>query len=123
MVEPPVVHRWAHKEAPNDELLEATLRRDGLEPEWWSNEAGYEYAEHEHEYHKSLFCAEGSITFVMTPTGEALELYPGDRLDLPPGWPHTAAVGTAGVRCVEAHGVPNPTPPGADAHQHASEVD
>jgi uncharacterized protein YjlB len=103
MVAPPVLRRWTHREGPNDELLEATLRREGLEPAWWSNGPGFHYAEHEHDYHKVIYCAEGSITFVLTPTGEELELYPGDRLDLPPGWPHSALVGTAGVRCVEAH--------------------
>lgn len=103
MVAPPVLRKWTHKELPNDELLEATLRREGLGPEWWSNAPGFRYDEHEHDYHKVLICAEGSITFLLTPTGEELELYPGDRLDLPPGWPHSAVVGTAGVRCVEAH--------------------
>lgn len=103
MVAPPVLRRWMHSEPPNDELLEATLRREGLEPTWWSNPPGFRYAEHEHDYHKVVLCAEGSITFLLTPTGEQLELYPGDRLDLPAGWPHSAAAGTAGVRCVEAH--------------------
>ncbi len=98
---PPGLRRWTHRELRNGELLEATLRKEGLEPEWWSNAPGYRYSEHEHDYHKVVVCAEGSITFVLTPTGEELELYPGDRLDLPPGWPHEALVGTAGVRCLE----------------------
>jgi quercetin dioxygenase-like cupin family protein len=93
--------RWPHGEAPNDELLEARVRREGMTPRWWSNAAGDIYASHTHDYHKVLFCAEGSVTFVLGHTGERLQLNPGDRLDLPAGWPHTAIVGPAGVRCVE----------------------
>jgi quercetin dioxygenase-like cupin family protein len=47
-----------------------------------------------------LFCVDGSITF-HTPDGD-VELHPGDRLDLPPGTPHSATVGTSGVTCMEA---------------------
>lgn len=103
MPEPPVLRRWHHREIPDDERFEANLRDEGMEPQWWSDGPGFRYAEHEHDYHKVLYCAEGSITFTLTPTGEQLELYPGDRLDLAAGWPHSAVVGTAGVRCVEGH--------------------
>jgi hypothetical protein len=51
---------------------------------------------------KVLFCASGSITFTLVPTGERLLLGPGDRLELPGGWEHTARAGPNGVRCVEA---------------------
>ena len=73
---------------------------EGLSSHSWSNEAGFRYPAHEHDYHKVLFCLEGSITF-HTPTGD-VELSPGDRLDLPAGTPHGATVGPDGVCCVEA---------------------
>jgi uncharacterized protein YjlB len=98
-----MVKRWPHGEAPNDELLEAWVRREGMTPEWWSNDAGAVYASHEHDFHKVLFCAAGAITFILGHTGERLRLGAGDRLDLPPGWPHAAIVGDEGVRCVEGH--------------------
>ena len=66
----------------------------------WSNGPGAEYAVHRHAYRKILYVTAGSITF--TPAGrEAMELHPGDRLDLPPGLDHGARVGPAGVTCWE----------------------
>ncbi len=103
MPAPPMLTRWPHAELPNDELLEAVVRREGMEPQWWSNGPGELYPSHEHDYHKVLFVAEGSITFVLGHTGERLILQAGDRLDLPGGWPHAAIVGGEGVRCVEGH--------------------
>lgn len=79
---------------------QSAFRREGLVPDTWSNQPGYRYGEHEHPYHKVLFCIAGSIVF-QTPGGE-VNLRPGDRLDLPPGTPHSATVGPAGVTCMEA---------------------
>lgn len=73
---------------------------EGLEPHTWSNEPGYRYGEHQHDFHKVLFCVRGSITF-HTPDGD-VSLGSGDRLDLPPGTPHSATVGPDGVTCMEA---------------------
>lgn len=78
----------------------AAFAAGGLTPRTWSNEAGYRYGEHDHPYHKVLFCVAGSITF-HTPKGDT-HLEPGDRLDLPPGTPHAATVGQDGVTCMEA---------------------
>lgn len=79
---------------------EAAFQGEGLSPHTWSNELGYRYGEHEHDYHKVLFCIEGSITF-HTASGD-IELGPGDRLDLPPRTRHSATVGESGVTCMEA---------------------
>lgn len=76
------------------------FREEGLNPHTWSNDPGYVYGEHEHPYHKVLFCIEGSIVF-HTPDGD-LAMSPGDRLDLSPGTQHSATVGDAGVTCMEA---------------------
>ena len=73
---------------------------EDLVPRTWSNEPGYRYGEHRHPFHKVLFCVCGSITF-HTPEGD-VRLGPGDRLDLPPGTPHSATVGDKGVTCMEA---------------------
>ncbi|HUG32910.1 MAG TPA: AraC family ligand binding domain-containing protein [Acidimicrobiia bacterium] len=79
---------------------EKAFRDEGLTAETWSNQAGFIYGEHDHPYHKVLFCIAGSITF-HTPAGD-IGLDPGQRLDLPPGTPHSATVGPAGVTCMEA---------------------
>lgn len=82
------------------EKAEAAFRDQGLEPHIWSNEPGYVYAEHEHPYHKVLFCLDGSIVFHTT--DDDISLTAGDRLDLAPGTRHGATVGEEGVTCMEA---------------------
>lgn len=79
---------------------EEAFRDEGLDAHTWSNEPGYVYGEHEHPYHKVLFCIQGSIVF-HTPDGDT-SLSEGDRLDLPPHTPHSATVGDNGVICMEA---------------------
>lgn len=74
---------------------------EGLTPQTWSNDPGFVYGEHEHSFHKVLFCVEGSITF-HTPDGD-VAMARGDRLDLPAHTPHSATVGPEGVVCMEAH--------------------
>lgn len=81
-------------------VAETAFHTEGLTPHAWSNEPGFAYEEHQHPYHKVLFCIDGSITF-HTPEGD-IEMRPGDRLDLPPRTPHSATVGTSGVTCMEA---------------------
>ncbi len=94
--------RWTDEEPPTREDLENIFRKEGLTPSWWSNGPGDRYSTHSHAYHKVLYCAHGSIRFTLEATGEAVELAPGDRLDLSPGTPHSAVVGPQGVTCVEA---------------------
>jgi quercetin dioxygenase-like cupin family protein len=83
--------------------LAARLRAEGLEPGTWSNGPGDRYAVHEHAYDKVIVVVDGSITFGLPADGSALDLEPGDRLELPAGTPHDAAVGRLGVTCLEAH--------------------
>lgn len=96
------VTRWSGRQPPAREALEAAFQESGPSPSWWSNGPGDRYAAHSHTYHKVLYCAQGSISFTLEETGEAVDLGPGDRLDLPPGTPHSAVVGPQGVTCVEA---------------------
>ncbi len=81
-------------------LAAEAFAAEGLVPRTWSNEPGYVYAEHQHSFHKVLFCVAGSITFHTA--GGDIELGRGDRLDLPPNTPHSATVGRDGVTCMEA---------------------
>jgi quercetin dioxygenase-like cupin family protein len=67
----------------------------------WSNGPGDRYAPHQHNYEKVLYCVDGSITFVLEAEGRRLELKPGDRMVLPAGTMHSAAVGPAGCTCIE----------------------
>jgi mannose-6-phosphate isomerase-like protein (cupin superfamily) len=109
---------WPHEAPPTRAQLEAALRA-AVQPEarsggsgWemgaeppihcWSNGPGDRYARHSHTYHKVLFCVEGSIRFLVGEAEEPFDVAPGDRLDLPPGRPHSAMVGPSGVTCLEA---------------------
>ena len=69
-------------------------------PRDWGNGQGDTYGWHSHDYHKVLFCLDGSITF-HTREGD-VELVAGDRLDLEPKTGHAATVGPRGCTCVEA---------------------
>jgi mannose-6-phosphate isomerase-like protein (cupin superfamily) len=80
---------------------EAIFRtEDCSAPRAWGNAPGDRYGAHSHDYHKVLFCLNGSITFHLA-DGD-VELSAGDRLDLPPGTEHSATVGPDGVECIEA---------------------
>lgn len=82
---------------------EERLRAAGVEPVRWSNGPGDRYAEHEHGTTKLLICAEGSITFLVGPRGEPVELRAGDGIRLPAGTRHAAVVGPDGCTCLEGH--------------------
>ena len=89
--------------AGHDGDLAARLRAEGLEAGSWSNGPFDRYAAHEHGYDKVLVCASGSIRFGLPALGRAVDLAAGDRLELPAGTAHDAAVGADGVTCLEAH--------------------
>lgn len=87
--------------APSEAAIREAYRAEGLSPYAWGNGPGDRYGVHTHATHKVLYCVRGSITFTLG--DRAVELLPGDRLDLPAGTPHGAVVGPAGVLCLEAH--------------------
>jgi quercetin dioxygenase-like cupin family protein len=92
--------RTAGAVADRDDAV-ARFREEGCSaPRLWGNPPGDTYGRHAHDYHKVLFCLEGSITF-HTADGD-VPLEAGDRLDLDPGMEHAATVGPHGVSCVEA---------------------
>jgi quercetin dioxygenase-like cupin family protein len=99
----PIVTRWSQPQLPDPDELLRRLRLTGRGYSAWSNAPGDTYAVHTHGYRKHLVCLAGGIRFTLPETGEALDLAPGDELDLPPNTPHGAVVGTHGVRCAEAH--------------------
>ncbi len=82
---------------------QARLRAAGVEPHAWSNVPGDRYAAHEHQTTKVLICAEGSITFLVGPRAERVELRAGQGIVLAAGTQHGALVGDSGCTCVEGH--------------------
>lgn len=77
------------------------LRAEGVEPHAWSNGPGDRYSVHSHAFTKVLMCAAGSITFLIGPDAEPIDLRPGEGFVLPPGTPHAAVVGPSGCTCLE----------------------
>ena len=90
-----------HTGAFDQDAVTAVFERAELVPREWANEPHHSYSSHSHDYHKVLYCLRGSITFFID-DGEAIDLNPGDRLDIEPGTPHSAIAGDDGVACVEA---------------------
>jgi mannose-6-phosphate isomerase-like protein (cupin superfamily) len=78
------------------------LRAEGLDPSPWSNGPGDRYAAHEHGYDKVIVVERGSIAFGLPAESRSVDLDVGDRLELPAGTRHDAAVGSNGVTCLEA---------------------
>lgn len=77
------------------------MRAAGHPVSEWSNGPDYRYAPHSHEYKKILRCLEGSIVFHLGDGDVALQR--GDEVVVEAGVEHSASVGSAGVRCAEAH--------------------
>lgn len=87
-------------ESTRNAAIAAFLSEGCSAPRFWGNEPGDRYGWHSHDYHKVLFCLQGSIVFHMR--GGDVELTAGDRLNVPAGTEHSATVGPDGCECVEA---------------------
>lgn len=94
------VRSWQGAAKPSEDEIVRAFRAEGLSPHSWSNGANFRYGGHSHPYHKVLYCVRGSIVFHAE--GRAIELKPGDRMEIPPGTTHSADVGPHGVACMEA---------------------
>ena len=95
---------WTGDQPPSEAELRHRMISDGMDPKRWSNASGDRYSVHSHEYHKVVYCLEGSIWFVITDERDrSIELEPGDRIDIPPGIRHSAIAGLDGVSCLEGH--------------------
>ncbi len=100
-----VVHTpWTSASPPSEVELRTQMAKEGLEAQKWSNASGDRYVVHSHEYHKVVYCVEGSIWFMITDERDrSIELQPGDRLDIPAGVRHSAMAGIDGATCLEGH--------------------
>lgn len=100
------IQKWPYAEPPTEVALTIQLTEEGLEPFSWSATAGDVYHAQTLDYGRVIVVLQGSITFGFPIEAEPTTLYPGDRLDLPAGVPHNAAVGFTGVTCLEARRYP-----------------
>jgi quercetin dioxygenase-like cupin family protein len=70
--------------------LRRTLEQEGMVTAWWSDVPGTYVAMHAHDFPETRWVLEGYLR--VTLEGQALELGPGDRLDLPPHILHATEV-------------------------------
>jgi len=90
---------------PPEEAIARRLREEAEHCYRWSNGPGAHYGVHSHPYRKVLYVAHGSITFL--PIGQPqVTMGHGDRIEIPPGTPHSALVGAEGVVCWEGRAKP-----------------
>ena len=97
------VTRWPDEEPVTETGIQKLMANENLIPYKWSNQPGDVYSAHSHGYDKVIFVVKGSITFGLPNSGQRIELFAGDRLDLPSRINHDALVGSEGVICLEAH--------------------
>jgi uncharacterized protein YjlB len=95
--------KWPAPDTPSETGLRELMAQEGLRPYSWSNGPFDRYATHSHGYDKVIYVVSGSIEFGLPNEGRKLAMQAGDRLDLPAGTVHDAAVGSDGVLCLEAH--------------------
>lgn len=93
-------YRWSkHYESAEEELVDL-LATKNIDAERWTAEAMETFEPHVHPKDKQLWCAEGSIVFVVNGS-ERISLQPGDTLELPANTMHEATAGMAGCVCYE----------------------
>ena len=93
--------RWAKTYEAGESELITLLEAQGIEAERWMAEE-FEYFEpHVHEKNKRIWCAEGSITFLIN-GDKTIPLQAGDGLDMPANTIHEANAGFAGCICYES---------------------
>ena len=94
---------WESSDTPTEDNLKEKMTGAGLSPERWTANDGHRFDVRQHDYHKVVYCVEGSIWFTFPDDPDTvIELEPGDRLDLPAGIRHGALTGMEGVVCLEA---------------------
>jgi quercetin dioxygenase-like cupin family protein len=83
--------RWDPRLGPLQlSTLRRTLEQEGMVTAWWSDVPGTQVAMHAHPFPETRWVLEGYLR--VSAQGQAVELGPGDRLDLPPHVPHATEV-------------------------------
>jgi quercetin dioxygenase-like cupin family protein len=93
-------YRWSPTYEPSEFELIRLLENRKIDAEPWTAEAGETIASHQNDHDKRLWCAEGSIIFVID--GKPLSMQAGDAMELPAGTPHEATAGLTGCTCYES---------------------
>lgn len=85
------LRRWDPRLGPLQLVtLRRALEREGMVTAWWSDVPGTQVPVHAHAFPETRWVLEGYLR--VTAGSDAVELGPGDRLDLPPNLPHATEV-------------------------------
>ena len=97
------VQKWPHSYKPHEAKLRQEMEADGLAPFRWEQQPLAVFEAETFDYDRVLYVVEGTIIFGFPIESEPTVLRAGDRLHIPAGVPHNAAVGAEGIVCLEAH--------------------
>ena len=82
---------------PDEEALRAWLTGEGYGVVRWANEPATGYPPHAHIYPELLWLISGSLTVLLVAEKRMLELFPGDRVEVPQGMVHGTMAGVDGA--------------------------
>jgi mannose-6-phosphate isomerase-like protein (cupin superfamily) len=82
--------------------LRAEMRSQGLAPFTWRNGPGDHFSYHSRSYTRIIYIISGSATFHFAETNEAVNLEPGDKIEIEARTQHAIDVGPEGVYGLEA---------------------
>ena len=92
--------RWTGESEPTTEDMEEMFKKRDMDYYSFSNEKGYIYPEHEHEYNKFLVVASGKMKWKIAGNEKILGM--GDAVALPSGTSHEVEV-LEDCECWEGH--------------------
>jgi quercetin dioxygenase-like cupin family protein len=93
-------YRWSKVYESAEEELLSQLSAKNIAYTRWTAEPGELFEAHVHPFNKVLWCAEGSIVFIVD--NSQISLQPGDTLELPANTMHEATAGLGGCVCYES---------------------
>lgn len=93
-------YKWSRVYEAAEEDLQQLLATRRIEAERWVGDPEQAFAVRTLEQDRRLWCAEGSIVFMINGTGISLQA--GDALDIPAYTAHEAKVGLSGCVCYES---------------------
>jgi len=85
---------WNEEFPPTREIIEKRMKKEGFSPWPWTDKAGTQYGDHQHENSEVRWIYKGKL--IIGTAGETFTLNPGDRLDMPPNTIHWAKVPLTG---------------------------
>ena len=98
------VTRWSGGQHPTLSSITRQMQKEGMRPYLWENTPNYRYAIRSHGYAKVMYVIEGTMEVSLPDSNQRVRLRSGDRIEIPPGIRHSAIIGSAGAKCVEAAG-------------------